>query len=233
MAQTPKKNRPAGPSRARGASIGRRSREIFQCFEPEYPEPRSELVFSNEFQLLVAVVLSAQCTDKKVNEVTPALFDRYPGFAELSDAEVGEVEKILRQVNYFRTKSKNIIALSKKVMADFGGRLPLEHDALTSLPGVGQKTANVVIGELGVGHTFPVDTHVFRLSHRLGLARGKTPGEVESELRAIFPPEQWRPMHHYLILHGRRVCKAQRPNCAECVVSRLCPSVDQTGDRTA
>jgi endonuclease III len=224
MAQTPKKNRMAVPVGAKAVKLGRRGGEIFQTFEPEYPEPRSELNFANEFQLLIAVVLSAQCTDKKVNEVTPALFEKFSCFADLAKARVETVEQLLRQVNYFRTKSKNIIELSKKVITEFGGKLPYDHGALTSLPGVGQKTANVVIGELGVGETFPVDTHVFRLAHRLGLAQGKNPSEVELELRAIFSPEQWRPMHHYLILHGRRVCKAQRPHCPGCVVKHLCPS---------
>ena len=189
-----------------------------------YPNPRSELVFDSPFELLICVVLSAQCTDKKVNEVTPTLFKRFPGFEHIAKARLTEVEKIIRPVNYYRTKSKNIIALAQLVLKNFKGEIPLNFDDMTSLPGVGRKTASVVLGELGAEFTLPVDTHVFRLANRLGLALGDSPDQIERELRLQFKPSQWRNLHHYLILHGRRVCKARNPLCKECTLLALCPS---------
>ncbi|RIL08549.1 MAG: endonuclease III [Proteobacteria bacterium] len=191
-----------------------------------YPEPRSELNFSNDYQLTICVILSAQCTDKKVNEVTPALFSRYPDFRSLAKGRVVSVEKIIRQVNYYRTKARNIIAASKQIMERFSGKLPDTHPDLISLPGIGQKTANVILGERGVAATFPVDTHVFRVSKRLGLASGKTPEKVEEELKQRFQKRYWRFLHHALILHGRRVCKAQRPLCGECKLKNICDYFD-------
>ncbi len=197
---------------------------LLRAFNKLYPNPRSELDFKSEYQLIVAVILSAQCTDKKVNQVTPELFARYPSFAELGRAELSAVETIIRPVNYYRTKSKHLVAMAQKVMAEFGGAIPRSYTEIRTLPGVGNKTANVVLGELGVIKTFPVDTHVFRLSHRLGLARAKTPEKVEIELKQKVDSKHWREMHHWLILHGRRVCKAQNPLCAACTVARYCPS---------
>jgi endonuclease-3 len=199
-------------------------KNLLKKFAELYPNPRSELSFSNEYELVTAVVLSAQCTDKKVNEVTPKLFKRYPSFKALAKAEVSEVEEIIRQVNYYKTKSKNLIGLGQKVEKDFGGTLPSTEEDLTSLPGVGRKTANVVLSEQGKTPALPVDTHVFRVSQRLGLAKGKTTDKVEEELKALFEPAQWRNLHHWLIFHGRRVCKAQNPLCAACTLRELCPS---------
>lgn len=198
--------------------------KLIAIFEELYPAPSSELNFKDEFQLIICVVLSAQCTDKKVNEVTPKLFSKFPTFKELSQAKGAEVEAIIRQVNYYRTKSKNIINLSKMVCDEFGGKIPHSFEEITSLPGVGRKTASVVLGEMKVEHTLAVDTHVFRVSQRLGLAKGKTPEEIEEQLKKQFKPELWRNLHHWLILHGRRVCKAQSPNCADCKLSGVCPS---------
>ncbi len=189
-----------------------------------YPNPRSELHFEGEFQLLVAVVLSAQCTDKKVNEVTPLLFARYPSSRELSRARVVALEEILRQVNYYRTKARNLLALAKMLEDDFGGKVPRSYDELRRLPGVGNKTANVVLSELGITATFPVDTHVFRVSQRLGLATGKTPEAIEMQLRKRFEASWWRPLHHWLIFHGRRVCRARNPLCLTCALGPTCPS---------
>lgn len=189
-----------------------------------YPEPKSELNFNNEYQLLVSVVLSAQCTDKKVNDTTPALFKKYPDFKRLARAEVSEVEAIIRQINYYKTKSKNIVSTAQIITADFGGDLPRSMDELVSLPGVGRKTANVVLGELGIEPSIAVDTHVFRVSRRLGIAKGENPGEVEQSLRKGFPPASWRDLHHQLIFHGRRVCKARTPMCSECLLASACPS---------
>ena len=193
-------------------------------FAQLYPEPASELNFKNDFQLIISVVLSAQCTDKKVNEVTPQLFSEFSSFKTLKNASISKVERIIRQVNYYKTKAKNIVGLAKMIEENFEGKIPTTFDEITQLPGVGRKTASVVLGELGITHTLPVDTHVFRVSKRLGLATGLNVKEVEAELRRAFSPDQWRPLHHYLIFHGRRVCKAQRPLCLSCTLSPLCPS---------
>jgi len=198
--------------------------ELLRRLTTLYPDPRSELNFRNHFELVTAVILSAQCTDRKVNEVTPELFRRYPDFTPLSEAELSSVEAIIRPVNYYRTKARNLIAMAREVCARFGGDIPRNYADLTSLPGVGNKTANVVLAELGEVPAFPVDTHVKRVSNRLGLSRGSTPEKVEADLTARFLPAAWRNLHHQLIFHGRRVCKAGRPLCAECALASLCPT---------
>jgi endonuclease-3 len=200
-------------------------KKLLTIFEKLYPAPRSELDFTGEYQLLVAVVLSAQCTDRKVNQVTPELFERYPDFEALAGARLEELEGIIRPINYYKTKARNLIATGKRMVVEYKGALPVDRDGLVSLPGVGRKTANVVLSELGLGETFPVDTHVFRVSKRLGLAHGNTPEKVEQELMALFDSSSWRNLHHWLIFHGRRVCKAQNPYCAGCSLNTLCPSV--------
>lgn len=206
------------------ANEQRRRSAILHALHALYPDPGSELNFSNEFELVVSVVLSAQCTDKKVNEVTPALFEKYPDFSSLARARVISVEKIIRPVNYYRTKAKHLIALGRLVTEEFGGALPRTMEELQTLPGVGRKTASVVVSELGSGHALAVDTHVFRVSRRLGIASGNSVTAVEETLKTAFPAEQWRILHHSLILHGRRVCKAQRPLCAQCSLATICPS---------
>ena len=198
--------------------------KLLKLLEELYPQPETELNFKNTYQLLIAVVLSAQCTDKKVNQTTPELFKKYPNFKSLITARVTSVEKIIRAINYYKTKSKNIIASAKKIEKEFKGKIPKTHEELITLPGVGRKTANVVLGELKVTPTFPVDTHVFRLSRRLGLSKSETVDKVEQDLMKLFAPSTWRFLHHALILHGRRVCKAQNPNCSECLLSQICPS---------
>ena len=202
----------------------RQNKRLLSLLEELYPDPRSELNFNNEYELVVAVVLSAQCTDKKVNEVTPALFARFPSFEQLAESALSEVERIIRPVNYYATKAKHLRALALKVRDEFGGRLPREMVLLRTLPGVGQKTANVVLSELGAAPADPVDTHVFRVAHRLGLATGSSPAKVELELCEAFPKSVWRPLHHWLIFHGRRVCKAQRPLCESCRLLSICPA---------
>ena len=198
--------------------------QLMQAFEKLYPSPGSELVFHNAYQLLVSVILSAQCTDKKVNEVAPLLFAKFPGFMELGSAKLSALEKIIRPINYYKTKAKNLKAMATKVIEEFEGEIPKTHELITTLAGVGDKTANVVLGELKITHTLPVDTHVFRVSKRLGLASGKNVSEVEKELRSRFPSHLWRNLHHWLILHGRRVCKAQRPLCEACALISICPT---------
>jgi endonuclease-3 len=189
-----------------------------------YPNPRSELDFKNECQLLIAVMLSAQCTDKKVNQVTPELFKTYPTFKALSQAKLVDVERIIRPINYYKTKSKNLIATAGQAVARFHSKVPDTHEELISLPGVGNKTANVILSEKGVTPAFPVDTHIFRLAHRLGLSTGKNPDAVEKDLRNAFPSPEWRNLHHRLIFHGRRVCSARSPDCGECPLRGICPS---------
>jgi len=189
-----------------------------------YPAPRSQLNFLSPFQLSVAVLLSAQCTDKKVNEISPLLFKKWPNFKALSKARISVIEKLIRPINYYRSKARNLSGLAKRVHQEFASVLPQDFDELISLPGIGRKCANVILTELGVAETLPVDTHVFRVSRRLGLASANTRDKVEFELRARFKSKDWRNLHHWLIYHGRRVCKAQRPLCAECGLKRRCPS---------
>ncbi len=199
-------------------------KKILSALELLYPETRSELDFKNEYELIVAVTLSAQCTDKKVNQTTPELFRRFNSFAALQLAQLAEVETILRPINYFRNKSKNIIAMAEIVTKKHDGTLPKTMPELIELPGVGRKTASVILGELGFEQTLPVDTHVFRVSKRLGFSDGANVVAVESDLRRQFAPDTWRGLHHRLIFHGRRVCKAQRPLCELCSLARMCPS---------
>lgn len=198
-------------------------KKLLKIFNKLYPNPRSELNFKNKYQLIVAVVLSAQCTDKKVNEVTPALFKQFPSFKKLAVAKTAEVEKIIRPVNYYKTKARHLVQMARIVAKKYNSRLPLEHSKLTELPGVGTKTANVISVESGIP-AIPVDTHVFRVSHRLGLSSGKNVQTTEKELKEIFPEEIWCNLHHWLIFHGRRVCKAQKSLCKECKLNTICPS---------
>lgn len=201
--------------------------ELLKALAKLYPEPKSELTFSNDFELIIAVMLSAQCTDVKVNQVTQVLFKRYPTAASLSKARLKDVEEIIRPINYFKTKAKNIIATSGILVSQYGGGVPRTHEELTELPGVGRKTANVVLGETGAVPALPVDTHVFRVARRLGLSAGKTPEAVEQDLMKQFPSSEWRPLHHRLIFHGRRVCKARNPACSECSLRGVCAFASQ------
>ena len=197
---------------------------IIKEFQRLYPTTGSELNFKNPFELVVAVSLSAQCTDKKVNEVSPLLFAKFPDFKSLAAARVSSIETIIRPINYYKTKAKNIKAMAEKVVEEFNGKLPSDHEILMTLPGVGRKTANVVLSELKIQPSIPVDTHVFRVSKRLGFAHDSNPHKVEMELESVFDSSLWYNVHHWLIYHGRRVCKAQRPLCGECTLSKLCPS---------
>lgn len=212
------KNRPPAKSDAKQA-------KLLALLAQLYPEPRSELNFANDFELIVAVMLSAQCTDVKVNQVTPLLFKKYPTPLRLSKARIKDVEAIIRPINYFKTKSKNIIATSSILQKEYNGTLPRTHEELTALPGVGRKTANVVLGETGAAPALPVDTHVFRVARRLGLSKGKTTEAVERDLINQFPSSEWRALHHRLIFHGRRVCKARNPACSECALRLVCAAV--------
>jgi endonuclease-3 len=202
--------------------------EIFRRFSVQRPDPRGELDYVNPFTLLVAVVLSAQATDAGVNKATRGLFalaDTPARMVALGEAKVAEH---IRTIGLWRAKARNVIALSQALIRDHGGEVPAERDLLTELPGVGRKTANVVLNVAFGQPTMAVDTHIFRLGNRLGLAPGKTPEEVEAGLIRIIPPEYMRHAHHWLILHGRYVCKARKPECPLCIIADLCKSPEKT-----
>ncbi|WP_421725343.1 endonuclease III [Bauldia sp.] len=196
--------------------------EMFRRFRAERPDPRSELHYSSPFTLLVAVVLSAQATDAGVNKATPALFaaaDTPERMVALGEARVTE---LIRTIGLFRSKGRNVVGLSRKLIADYDGKVPKTREALESLPGVGRKTANVVLNVAFGQPTIAVDTHIFRVSNRTGLAPGPTPEAVETELERVVPDEFKLHAHHWLILHGRYVCKARKPECPTCLIRDLC-----------
>lgn len=187
-----------------------------------YPDADCELDFRDTFQLLISVVLSAQTTDKHVNAVTPRLFARFPGPAQLAAAEREEVVDIIKSIGLYQNKSKNIIALSRKLMDLHGGNVPGTYEELTALPGVGRKTANVVLSN-GFGvQRIAVDTHVFRVANRIGLAEAKDVLKTELALMEILPQDRWSQTHHMLIWHGRRTCHARKPSCGTCALAELC-----------
>ncbi|MEM8664089.1 MAG: endonuclease III [Pseudomonadota bacterium] len=200
---------------------------LFARLADALPEPETELAFTNPFTLLVAVVLSAQATDVGVNKATGPLFR----IADTPEAmlALGEerVRDFIKTIGLFNTKAKNVIALSKTLMEDYGGAVPADREALQALPGVGRKTANVVLNVAFGQPTIAVDTHIFRIGNRLGLAPGKTPDEVEAMLEKVTPPRFLMGAHHWLILHGRHVCKARRPLCEACVIYDLCKSPEK------
>ncbi|TPM26334.1 endonuclease III [Mesorhizobium sp. B2-3-5] len=202
--------------------------EIFRRFSVQRPEPKGELEHINAFTLLVAVVLSAQATDAGVNKATRALFkvaDTPHKMLALGEAKVGDH---IRTIGLWRNKAKNVIALSEALIRDHGGEVPDNRDELVKLPGVGRKTANVVLNMAFGHHTMAVDTHIFRIGNRLGLAPGKTPEQVEQGLLKIIPDEYMRHAHHWLILHGRYVCKARKPDCPACVIADICKAREKT-----
>ncbi|MGD8280201.1 MAG: endonuclease III [Gemmatimonadota bacterium] len=202
-----------------------RAEKVYDLLAEEYPDAHCELDFENPFQLAVSTILSAQTTDERVNMVTPELFERYPDAKALASAQQEDVEEIIRSTGFFRNKAKNIIGFARGLMADHGGEVPSSMEELSALPGVGRKTANVILGNaFGVDEGVVVDTHVKRLSSLLGFTKEKTPEKVERDLMELFPSDRWTMLSHLLIWHGRRVCIARRPQCADCVVSRLCPS---------
>ena len=195
---------------------------ILAWFRENRPAAQTELRFGSPFQLLVAVVLSAQCTDKRVNQVPPALFERFPGPESLASASFEEVFPYVKSVSYPNSKATHLIGLAQKLVADFGGSVPEAIDALMTLPGVGRKTANVIASVVYDRPVIAVDTHVFRVSHRLGLSDGKTPQAVEKDLERHIPVAERAISHHWLILHGRYTCVARKPKCATCPLSAWC-----------
>ena len=204
-----------------------RAEGIYDLLAEAYPDAHCELDYADPYQLSVATILSAQTTDQRVNLVTPVLFRRYPSVSALAAARQADVEVIIHSTGFFRNKSKSIIGFARGVMAEHDGEVPRTLMELAALPGVGRKTANVILGNaFGIEEGVVVDTHVKRLSVRLGLTRREEPAKVEQDLMALFPREHWTMLSHLLIWHGRRVCDARRPRCEECTVARLCPSRD-------
>lgn len=200
-----------------------RKEEVLRLLEEMYPEAKAELVFTNPYEMLVATILSAQCTDKQVNKVTPAVFARYPDPVSMASAKEEDLYPMVKSCG-FRSKAGNIIAACRIIRDDYGGSVPDNMEALTALPGVGRKTANVVLCNAFRIPAFAVDTHVFRVSNRIGLCRAKTVEETERQMTRLIPREKWGNAHHWLIWHGRRICKAQRPLCAECGLREICES---------
>lgn len=200
-----------------------REQEIFHRLEARYPNAKPALNYENAFQLLVATILSAQCTDVRVNQVTALLFVHYPDAQALAAADLEELSREIHSCGCYRVKAKNLIGTAKMLCRDYAGEVPPLMEALTRLPGVGRKTANVVLSNAFDIPGLAVDTHVFRVSHRLGLSDAKDPEGTESQLCALIPREKWGKAHHWLIYHGRQVCSARAPKCGDCLLADLCP----------
>lgn len=205
-------------------TVNQRYSSILEWFAANRPEVQSELHYRNGYELIVSVILSAQCTDKRVNMVTPDFFKRYPTLDSLSKASFEEVLQLIKSISFPNNKTRHLIGMAKMVTDEFGGEVPSQVGQLERLPGVGRKTANVVASIIYGAPVIAVDTHVFRVAHRLGFSDGKNPLEVEEDLNRIIPLEERADAHHWLILHGRYVCTARKPKCAECGISEYCPS---------
>jgi len=209
-------------SRTKNKNISDKLIKIVSILEKEYPNPTTDLISQSPFQLLVATMLSAQCTDKRVNLVTPSLFEKYPTALELSNAEQEDVEKIIYSTGFYRNKSKNIIACAKDIVEKHGGEVPDDINNLTLLPGVGRKTANCVLGNYFQPAGIVVDTHVIRICNLVGVVNSKNPEQIEKQLMALLPKEYWVNFTHYLIKLGRDICIARRPQCMKCKISEYC-----------
>jgi endonuclease III len=221
---TPKKPKPKKSS-IRKKDLKQHAETILARLKKEYPDAHCELDFADPLQLLIATILSAQCTDKRVNMVTPELFKTFPDAQSLADANPEALESLIKSTGFFRNKTKSLLGMSAAVAANHGGSVPSTMEELTKLPGVGRKTANVVLGNaFGINEGIVVDTHVGRLSVRLGLTNETDPVKVEQALMPLFPREDWTLISHLLIFHGRRVCIARTPRCESCVLADVCPS---------
>jgi endonuclease-3 len=218
------KGRPKPPPSARRPAR-ERAPQIFRHLAAAYPDAKCALDFETPFQLLVATILSAQCTDKRVNMVTPKLFATYPTPAALAAAKQEDIEDLVRTTGFFRNKAKSLLGVSAAIEGRHGGEVPATMDALVELPGVGRKTANVILGNaFERNEGVVVDTHVARVSQRLGLTKHTDPVKIEQDLATLFPREQWTLLAHLLIEHGRQICDARLPKCSACPVGELCPS---------
>jgi endonuclease-3 len=199
--------------------------DILARLKEAYPDARCALDYHNAFELLCATILSAQCTDVRVNLVTPTLFARYPTAFDLARAEPSEVQEIIKSTGFFRNKTRSLIGMAQALVADHRGEVPRTMEQLRKLPGVGRKTANVILGNaFGINEGITVDTHVTRLSRLLGLSPEEDPVKIEERLMKLFPQEDWGLLSHLLIFHGRQVCIARRPKCGDCVLAQICPS---------
>lgn len=209
-----------------GPDLKAHARRVVRALERLYPDSKCALVHRDPYQLLVATILSAQCTDARVNIVTPALFARFPDAKRLASAEPGEVEHLIRSTGFFRAKARNLMGMAAGLVERHGGDVPADLDALTALPGVGRKTANVVMGNaFDVASGVVVDTHIRRLSYRLGLTTSRDPKVIERDLAALVPKRHWVNLSHRLIEHGRKVCVARKPRCGACELAAICPKV--------
>lgn len=216
---------PAKPARKRKLASREEAAELYRVIRERHADAHCELEHTSPFQLIIATVLSAQSTDVMVNKLTPELFRRWPGPKQLASADPSEVEKVLAKIGMFRQKTKNIVGLSQQLLERHAGEVPRTLAELVKLPGVGRKTANVVLGvAFGQPEGVVVDTHVQRLSQRLGLTKHTEPIEIEQDLMKLFDRSLWDPLSHTLIFHGRRICTAQKPACAACPAKELCPS---------
>ena len=203
-------------------TLKERYNSVLQYFIDTNANDKPELIYRDEFSLLVAVILSAQCTDKRVNMVTPALIDAYPTAEAMAKASVEDVLSYVKSVSYPNAKARHLIGMAQGLVEKFGGVVPSTTEELVSLPGVGRKTANVITAVCFGQPTMAVDTHVFRVSNRIGIADGATPEKVEEQLMAGIDEDLWAKLHHYLIFHGRYMCKAQKPNCVDCPLKNHC-----------
>ena len=203
-----------------------KAKEVLDILEKTYPDAECALHHKKVFQLIVAVALSAQTTDKSVNQVTPALFEKYPDAESLAAADVSEVSEYIKRIGMYKTKAKNIVGMARKLVSDYGGQVPEDYDALVSLPGVGRKTANVVLS-VGFGQQrIAVDTHVFRVANRIGLVHEKDVLKTELSLMDRIPEERWSRTHHSLIFHGRQCCDARKPKCDDCPINTFCEYIN-------
>ena len=230
LRNAPAKTRPAAkPSSSRGDLAPERIAAILKALDEAYPNAVCALVHRTPWELLVATILSAQCTDVRVNMVTPELLKLFPTPAAMAKASLPELEALIRTTGFFRNKAKSIQGAAKKITEEFGGKVPETLAELITVPGAARKTANVVLGvSFGKAEGVVVDTHVFRVSRRLGLAKGDTPQKVEQELMKVLPQDRWVSFSHQVIHHGRQVCIARKPKCKECNLEQLCHSKDKT-----
>jgi endonuclease-3 len=218
---------PAQARRESGRARRARTGEIVERLRRTYPDARCSLDFQNPFQLLVATILAAQCTDARVNAATPALFRRFPDARSLAAGDLPEVEELVRTTGFYRNKARAIVGMSQALVAEHGGEVPADMAALVQLPGVGRKTANVILGNaFGQNEGIVVDTHVQRLSRRLHFTEETDAEKIEADLLPLVPREDWTLFSHLLIDHGRAVCKARKPECPRCPVAELCPSAE-------
>lgn len=204
-----------------------RIKKIISLLREKYPQSRTALHYKNPLQLLVATILSAQCTDAKVNQITPRLFEKYPTASDLAEADREELEKIIRPTGFYRNKAKSIQEAAAVIEKEFSGQVPDTMDKLVKLPGVARKTANIILSSVfRKAEGIAVDTHVKRLAGRLGLSREKNPDKIEKDLMNLIPREDWLDFNYMLVNHGRKICQAKNPNCSQCILRQFCPSAE-------